>query len=361
MYTNDSKEHPSVMMAMSGGVDSAVAALLLKKAGYSVTGVTMQLHGEGKTEEGGRSCSTAKDVEDAAKVAALIGIPFESHELSSDFACHVIAPFIDAYEHGATPNPCVDCNRHMKFAHLHQLAKEGGFDFLATGHYAQIEQKGGRFLLKKAKDETKDQSYMLYSLTQDQLSRTLFPLGEYPKTKTRELAAQYDLPNSQKPDSQDICFVPDGDYAAFITSYTGKTYPEGDFVSVDGKVLGKHKGIIRYTVGQRKGLGIALGAPTYVCKICPDTNTVVLGKNEDLFTAELVAKDLNWIAFDTPPATFRCKAKTRYRQTEEWATVTPLADGKVHVVFDRPLRAITPGQSIVFYDSDYVLGGGKIC
>lgn len=348
-----------VMMAMSGGVDSAVGALLLREAGYDVAGVTMQLHGEGECQ-GERSCSTAKDVEDAARVAEQMGIPFESHHLEADFARFVIEPFIYAYEHGATPNPCVDCNRHMKFARLHRLAKEQGFDYLATGHYARIEQKGGRFLLKKAKDPQKDQSYMLYSLTQEQLSRTLFPLGEYEKTETRAIADRAGFANSQKPDSQDICFVPDGDYATFIENYTGKPYPQGSFVTKDGKAVGEHRGIIRYTVGQRKGLGIALGAPTYVCKICPENNTVVLGKNEDLFSNELLAVGLNWIAFEKPTDPFRCKAKTRYRQSEEFCTVTPLADGSVRVVFDTPLRAITPGQSIVFYDGDYVLGGGVI-
>ena len=348
-----------VMMAMSGGVDSAVGALLLKEAGYDVAGVTMQLHSAGECQ-GERSCSTAKDVQDAAQVAEQMGIPFASYRLEADFARFVIAPFVYAYEHGATPNPCVDCNRHMKFAHLHRLAKEQGFDYLATGHYARIEEKEGRFLLKKAKDPQKDQSYMLYSLTQEQLSRTLFPLGEYEKTETRAIADRAGFANSQKPDSQDICFVPDGDYATFIENYTGKPYPKGNFVTKDGKVVGEHSGIIRYTVGQRKGLGIALGAPTYVCKICPENNTVVLGKNEDLFSNELLAVGLNWIAFDNPTAPFRCKAKTRYRQSEEFCTVTPLADGSVRVVFDTALRAITPGQSIVFYDGDYVLGGGVI-
>ena len=348
-----------VMMAMSGGVDSAVGALMLKKAGYDVKGVTMQLHGE-NVSLGEQSCSTAKDVEDAARVSAEIGIPFESYHMEADFAKCVIEPFVWAYEHGATPNPCVECNRYMKFARLHQLAKEQGFDYLATGHYARIEEKEGRFLLKKGKDDTKDQSYMLYSLTQEQLSRTLFPLGELPKTETRDIAAKAGFANSQKPDSQDICFVPDGNYARFIEAYTKKQYPEGDFVKPDGTVIGKHQGIIRYTIGQRKGLGIALGAPAYVCKILSEENQVVIGEQKDLFTANLMATDVNWIAFDTLQEPIRCKAKTRYRQKEEWATVSPLPDGKVSVRFDMPLRAITPGQSVVFYDGDYVLGGGKI-
>ncbi|MBO5788709.1 MAG: tRNA 2-thiouridine(34) synthase MnmA [Clostridia bacterium] len=348
-----------VMIAMSGGVDSAVAALLLTNQGYDVAGMTMKLHGENESERQG-GCCTAKDIEDATHVAARLGIPYEVCHFEADFAGCVIDRFVFAYEHGATPNPCVDCNRHLKFDKLYALAAQRGYAYLATGHYARIEEKDGRFYLLKAVDQTKDQSYMLYALTQEQLSRTIFPLGGLPKTEVRALADGAGFVNSQKPDSQDICFVPDGDYASFIEKYTKKNYPSGDFVDTEGKVLGKHQGIIRYTIGQRKGLGVAFGTPLYVCQICPEENRVVLGGNDDLFSTTFEAGELNWIAFDTPPATFRAKAKIRYRQCEQPATIAILPSGRAKVTFDEPQRAITRGQSVVFYQDDYVLGGGII-
>lgn len=259
------------------------------------------------------------------------------------------------------PTPAIDCNRYLKFNSLYHRAEELGCHYVVTGHYARIEKReDGRYLLKKAADPAKDQSYVLYSLTQEQLAHTMFPLGDMNKHQTRMIADQQNFYNADKPDSQDICFVPDGDYAGFIRRFTGKDYPAGDFTDKDGNVLGHHKGIIGYTVGQRKGLGIAAGKPVYVTKICPAENRVILGDNEDLFHRELDAEDFNFISFDTPPAEFRAKAKVRYRQKEQWATVKVTGEHSVHIIFDEPQRAITKGQAAVLYDGDVVIGGGVI-
>ena len=310
------------MIAMSGGVDSSAAAFLMKEQGYECTGINMRLY---QNEDAGldcrNTCCSLDDVEDARRVAYGLGIPFYVFNFKEEFKKEVIGRFVTAYENGITPNPCIDCNRYIKFEKLYQRAMQLGFDCLVTGHYARIEKKEDRYLLKKAVDETKDQSYVLYSMTQEQLSRTRFPLGEFCKTETRKLAESHELINADKPDSQDICFVPDGDYAKVIEIQTHKTYPPGDFVDMQGNVL---------------------------------------GRNEDLYTRTLTASQMNWIAWDIPPQTFRTKAKIRYKQKEQWATIQVLDLDHISLVFDEPQRAITKGQAVVLYDKDIVLGGGII-
>ena len=343
---------------MSGGVDSSVAAYLLTRDGYDCIGCTMKLCPDDVAHEGG--CCTADDAADARSVARRVGIPFHVFNMTDDFRREVIDRFVSRYLAGRTPNPCVDCNRTMKFALLRRRGEELGYDCLATGHYARIEYRDGRWTLRKARDPSKDQSYVLYHLTQAELAKTLFPLGDLTKSEARALAAENGFLNAAKPDSQDICFVPDGDYAAVIARYTGKTEPEGDFVLPDGSVIGRHKGISRYTVGQRRGLGVAYSEPLYVKRILVAENKVLLGRDEDLYGTSCDVSDVNWIAGETPSAPVRCAVKIRYRQTEQPATVTPLDGGRAHVEFDRPQRAITPGQSAVFYDGDEVLGGGEI-
>ena len=349
------------LVAMSGGVDSSVSAFLMKEAGFDCTGVTMRLFdNEDAGMEREKSCCSLDDVEDARAVANRLGIPYFVFNFKADFKRCVIDRFIEAYECGATPNPCIDCNRFLKFERLYRRAREIECDYIATGHYARIEKSGDRFLLKKAKDLTKDQSYVLYSLTQEQLAHTKFPLGEFEKSEVRKIAEEHGFVNAKKHDSQDICFVPDGDYAKIIELHTGKSYPHGNFVGLDGKILGEHKGIIRYTIGQRKGLGLALPESLYVCEKRTDTNEVVLGRNEDLFSREFDVSDINWIAFDAPPEKFRASVKIRYRQKEQPAEIIKDGENKVHVVFDEPQRAITSGQAAVFYDGDAVVGGGTI-
>ena len=343
---------------MSGGVDSSVAAYLLTRDGYDCIGCTMKLCPDDVAHEGG--CCTADDAADARSVARRVGIPFHVFNMTDDFRREVIDRFVSRYLAGRTPNPCVDCNRTMKFALLRRRGEELGYDCLATGHYARIEYRDGRWTLRKARDPSKDQSYVLYHLTQAELAKTLFPLGDLTKSEARALAAENGFLNAAKPDSQDICFVPDGDYAAVIARYTGKTEPEGDFVLPDGSVIGRHKGISRYTVGQRRGLGVAYSEPLYVKRILVAENKVLLGRDEDLYGTSCDVSDVNWIAGETPSAPVRCAVKIRYRQTEQPATVTPLDGGRAHVEFDSPQRAITPGQSAVFYDGDEVLGGGEI-
>ncbi len=349
---------PRALIAMSGGVDSSVAVLFMQAAGYECQGATMDLfHPQ---EVGQTSGGSLKDVEDARSVARRLGIPHFVFDFTDDFRRQVINRFVSAYESGETPNPCVDCNRNLKFGQFYRRAMELGCDCVVTGHYARITQENGRWLLKKAVNPSKDQSYVLYSLTQEELAHTRFPLGEYTKAEIRQIAEEHGLVNAHKHDSQDICFVPDGDYVRMIEAYTGKVYPPGDFVSLDGTVLGQHKGIIRYTIGQRKGLGLSLPEPMYVCAKNMADNTVVLGRNSDLFTRDLDARNVNWIAWDTPPETFRAKARVRYQQKEQWATITPTGEASFHLVFDEPQRAITAGQAVVLYDGDTVIGGGTI-
>ena len=349
------------LIAMSGGVDSSLAAKLMKDKGFDCIGCTMKLyHNEDAGIESSRTCCSLDDVEDARSVAYKLGMPFYVFNFTEAFRDTVIRKFIESYEKGITPNPCIDCNRYMKFDKLFERAKILGCDYIVTGHYARIEEENGKFVLKKALDETKDQSYVLYSMTQDQLVHTMFPIGSMQKTEVRAIAKESGFVNADKPDSQDICFVPNGDYASVIELQTGKESAEGNFVDKQGNNLGRHKGVIHYTIGQRKGLGVSSTEPLYVCNICPKDGNVVLGSNDDLFSREADVSDFNWISGEVPGSEFRCKAKIRYRQPEQWVTVIPTGADTVHIVFDEPQRAITPGQAAVFYDGDTVLGGGTI-
>ncbi len=351
------------LIAMSGGVDSSVAAAIMKQKGYDCIGVTMKLY---QNEEIGvskeKTCCSLDDIEDARSVAFRLGIPYYVFNFSADFETQVIKRFVKAYECGATPNPCIDCNRYIKFERLFRRAQELGCDKVATGHYAitGYDEGTGRYFLKKGADESKDQSYVLYSLTQEQLSHLLLPLGEIKKSDARKIAEENGFINAGKHDSQDICFVPDRDYAKFIEHYTGKEYPCGNFVDKDGNVMGEHKGIIRYTIGQRKGLGLALKAPAYVCSKCVERNEVVLGSNEDLFSDEVTATDINLITCDRIDGEMRIKARVRYKQPEQWATATQPDENTIKIKFDKPQRAIAKGQAVVMYDGDYVVGGGTI-
>ena len=346
------------LIALSGGVDSACAAIIMKNQGHECMGVTMRLHSASES-----SCLTSKDIEDARGVCENLGIPYTVVDFSSDFDKYVIENFISAYENGATPNPCIECNFRLKFDKLYEYGMENGCDFIVTGHYARIEydEKYGRRVLKKGLDHKKDQSYVLWRISKDKLEKTIFPLGNIlSKDEARELAAQAGLDVSTKKDSQDICFVTNGDYAAFIENYRKKSYPVGDFVDLQGKILGKHKGIIRYTIGQRKGLGLALPASMYVVSKDLEKNQVILGFNEDLLSKELYANDVNLSAIDEITEPLRVKAKIRYNQEAKDAYAT-MENGLLHIVFDEPQRAICRGQSVVIYDDDTVLGGGIIC
>ena len=345
---------------MSGGVDSSVAAYLITQQGYDTIGVTMNLHHGDDAQE--NSCCSSRDIEDARCVAERLGIPYYVFNYTDNFKEQVISRFVDAYRNGRTPNPCIDCNRYIKFDRLLKKAKELGFDFVVTGHYAitEYDERSGRYLLKKAADDSKDQSYVLYSLTQEQLSHVLFPLGSMSKAKARKIAEEQDFINADKQDSQDICFVPDGDYARFIEDWCGDRFENGNFVDLDGNIIAQHKGIINYTIGQRKGLGIAAKAPYYVVSKNLETNEVILGSNDDLFSSTLTATDVNFISIERLTKPMRVKAKVRYKQKETDATITPLENGDVSVVFDEPQRAIAPGQAVVFYDGDIVVGGGTI-
>ncbi len=341
----------TVMIAMSGGVDSAVAAHLSRASGRACAGVTMQ-HFAG--------CGN-KDATDAAALCQTLAIPHFTANLEKEFEKEVILPFIAAYEAGETPNPCVICNKKIKFGALLDFARENEYDRIATGHYARVERTDGRTLIRRAKDSAKDQTYMLYSLTQDVLSSVEFPLGDLSKSEVREIALSLGFPMAQKADSQDICFIPDGDYAAFITRFTGKKYPTGSFLDMEGNVLGTHKGQLHYTIGQRKGLGIALGAPAYVVRKSATDNTVTLGKNEDLFTTRLVAKSINLIPEDTLTSPRKLLAKVRYSQNATLARVEQTGADELTVEFDTPQRAVSAGQSLVLYEEDYLFGGGVIC
>ena len=347
-----------VFAAMSGGVDSAGAALLLRQAGHDVHGVTLRLH-HYKDRPG--LCGSADDIETAKAVAAALGIPHTVLDLCPLFQQAVMDKFVSEYVHGRTPNPCIDCNREVKFGALLDWALAQGADAIATGHYARVsyDDVSGRWLLLRGRDRRKDQSYVLYQLTQRQLSHLLLPVGEYEKTALRALAAEAGLTNAQKADSQDICFVPDGDYTAFLESQGVKLRP-GNFVDASGRVLGRHKGLECYTTGQRKGLGVSADAPLYVVGKDLEAGTILLGPDSALYTDTLIAGSLNWISIPSLSAPMSVTAKTRYSQREAEAVVEPLQDGQVLVRFRAPQRAITAGQAVVFYDGEQVVGGGTI-
>lgn len=338
------------MVGMSGGVDSSVAALLLKENGYSVTGLTLKLCSEDREQ----------DLNDARSVCEKLGIEHFALDLKEDFRKKVVNSFIDQYKNGLTPNPCLECNRYIKFGKMLDIALEKGYDKIATGHYAKVEKCGERFILKKAADITKDQSYVLYGLTQHQLSHLELPLGNLTKAQIRAKADVGGLVNANRPDSQDICFVADGDYARFIQETDGFVCQKGNYVDINGNVLGEHQGIIHYTIGQRKGLGIALGKPQFVIDKSADTNTVILGDEDNLFKKEVLVCDVNFIPFDKLESEMRVAAKLRYRHTEQPATIYPMKNGNVKIVFDEPQRAPSSGQGAVFYNGDIVVGGGKI-
>ena len=351
------------LIAMSGGVDSSVAAYLMKEQRYSCLGITMKLfHNEDIGLSREHTCCSLEDVEDARSVAYQLGIPYYVFNFTERFRKCVIDKFIEAYENGITPNPCIDCNRYLKFDKLFHRAKELDYDYVVTGHYARVEYdtSSNRYLLKKALDRDKDQSYVLYAMTQEQLAHTLFPLGKLTKSKVREIAEKHGFINAKKHDSQDICFVTNGKYADFIGAYTGKNYPKGNFVDLNGNILGTHQGIIHYTIGQRRGLNISAGVPMYVYDINPTNNTVILGTDNQLYTKKLIAKDINMISVPFLENPVRLKAKVRYRHPEQWATVTQTDSDTLEIEFDEPQRAVTKGQAVVLYDGDIVIGGGTI-
>jgi tRNA-specific 2-thiouridylase len=354
-----------VMVGMSGGVDSSVAAALLLEKGYDVIGVTMHMwedptmEGEDVRED---ACCSLSAVEDARRVANKLNIPHYVMNFKDIFKKTIVDYFIDDYLKGRTPNPCIACNKYIKFGIFIDKALSMNVDYIATGHYARIEydDNKNRYLLKKALTKDKDQSYALYNITKENLGRVLFPLGNYVKEEVRDIAKKYELPVASKPDSQEICFIQDNDYVGFINRMIKTNTKPGYFVDTKGNILGKHKGIINYTIGQRKGLGIAFGKPMFVVKIDSKNNQVVLGEADEVFSNELIAEDLNFLSIDTLKEPMRVNAKIRYSAKEAPSVIYPLENGEVKVVFDQPQRAVTPGQSIVFFDGDTVVGGGII-
>ena len=352
-----------VVVGMSGGVDSSVAAYLLKQQGYDVVGVTMQIwQGESHEEiEKKGGCCGLSAVDDARRVAAMLDIPYYVMNFKSEFKRDVIDYFVREYLAGRTPNPCIACNRYVKWESLLTRSIQIGADYIATGHYARIcELPNGRYAIRNSVTAKKDQTYALYNLTQEQLKRTLMPIGDYTKEQVRKIAEDIGLMVAGKPDSMEICFVPDNDYASFIEKETGVTSVPGDFVDVDGNVIGKHKGVIHYTVGQRKGLGIALGKPAFVVAIRPEQNQVVIGEDRDVYTERLYANNLNFMSVDNITEPVHVKAKIRYSHEGAYCTVRKIDSDTIECIFDQPVRAVTPGQAVVLYDGEYVLGGGTI-
>lgn len=342
----------SIAVAMSGGVDSSTAAWLLQQQGHALTGITLCLFDNLST-----------DAQDAAAVAAQLGFPHQVLSLHDAFRTHVMDHFVCAYEQGLTPNPCVECNRHIKFGSLLDHALSLGQEKLATGHYVRLSQDSGtgRWLLRKALHPEKDQSYVLYSLTQHQLAHSLFPLGSLSKEEIRTIALEHGLVSARKRDSQDICFIPDGDYGTFLRRHSGKEYPCGSFLNEEGRILGTHTGIVDYTIGQRRGLGVSSNqGRLYVKQVCPQDNTVILSDNQSLFSSALTADNVNWIACAPPSSPLQLRAKVRYRMSEQPCVVETTGPDSVRVTFQQPQRAITPGQAVVFYDGDCVVGGGTI-
>ena len=351
------------LIGMSGGVDSSVAALLMLEAGCECIGATMRLYGgQAVSPEGGKTCCSLDDVEDARAVAQRLGIRHYVFNFTDEFQRQVMDKFVDTYYQGGTPNPCIDCNRYLKFGKLLQRAQELGCDWVVSGHYARVERDAatGRYLLKRAADRAKDQTYFLACLTQEQLSRTQFPLGGLTKEQVRRIAEQHGFVNARKHDSQDICFVPGGDYTAFLREYTGKASEPGDFINLQGEVVGRHRGTVCYTIGQRKGLGLSMGEPVYVCGKDMAAGTVTVGPNEALFSRELVAKDWVFFPFEKLTEPLSVTAKIRHSQFDQPATVYPEDGGLARVVFDEPQRAISPGQAVVLYQGDTIIGGGTI-
>ncbi len=350
-----------VVVAMSGGVDSSLTAALLKEEGYEVIGITMQIWpANTKVEADEDSCCSLSAVEDARRVADKLDIPFYVVNFKDLFEQKVIANFKDEYAEARTPNPCIVCNKEIKFKSFLHKAQELGAYYMATGHYAQIDKVDGRYILKKGKDQRKDQSYMLYNLTQSQLEHTLFPLADYEKSETRELAKKFGLKVHNKPESQEICFVPDDDYNRFLKDNYPEILRPGKIVDLKGNILGEHQGLAFYTIGQRKGLELNTHEKWYVVKLDQKNNQVVVGKNDDVFSRTLIAQDINWIALDDLKGAMEVEATARYNAPVTDAIISPLPANKVKVEFKEAVRAITPGQSIVFYDGDIVLGGGII-
>ncbi len=347
-----------VMIAMSGGVDSAVTAHLIKKAGYDALGATAIMFDRNDPRF---AAEQNNDISDAKRVSSLVGIEHYVFDLSKEFEKAVIDDFISSYLNGSTPNPCIVCNKKIKFGSLLEKAEELGCTHIASGHYAIIEKDwGGRYLLRKGGDTKKDQAYVLWQLSQDQLSRTLLPLGNFSKDEVREIAAEMNFVNSRKKESQDICFIPDGNYSEFLCRFAYLKFDTGNYIDTDGNILGKHLGAVKYTTGQRKGLGIALGEPMYVISKDMAANTVTLGREERLFSRSLDAKNINFIAFDKLSSDIKVEAKIRYSHATAKATLSQTGKDGFHLEFDEPQRAITKGQSVVLYDGDYVLGGGII-
>lgn len=352
----------TVLVGMSGGVDSSVAAMLLQQQGYTVIGVTFRLWKSPENMVQENYCGSNRDVEDARRVCDILGIRHLEFDFEELFRREVVDRFVSSYQRGITPNPCIDCNRKVKFAAFLQQADALGVDYIATGHYGKVVQDplSGRYVLQRGEAHGKDQSYVLYSLNQEQLSRLLLPLWGYEKEQVRQMAKDAGLPVFNKPDSQDICFIPDGDCAGFLRAYTGTIPPEGNFIDLQGNVIGRHRGIWYYTIGQRKGLGVSFGKPMFVAKIDAQSGDITLAEDADLRADSLIAEALNWVAIPALTAPVRAEAKIRYSAKPAPALLTPLGEDRVLVTFDTPQRAVTPGQAVTFYQGESVLGGGTI-